>query len=84
MAQSPDLGSASSGPSESAYLKLIGQRIRAARVDQNLTQKALGALAGVHDVHVSRLEAGTLDTRILTLRKVADALQVPLEDLVRG
>ena len=60
----------------------IGNRIRAARTEHGLTQKALGTMAGVHEVHVSRLESGSLDTRISTLRKIADALGVTLADLV--
>jgi len=61
---------------------LIGRRIRTARTDRGFTQKALGGLAGVHEVHISRLEAGTLDTRLSTLRKIAGALDLPLSELL--
>lgn len=75
--------SGSLGPDDRAFLESIGQRIRVARTDRALTQKALGELAGVHDVHISRLESGALDTRMSTLRKIADALEMPLHDLLR-
>ncbi|WP_442885949.1 helix-turn-helix domain-containing protein [Aeromicrobium sp. Sec7.5] len=83
MANLPESESAASGVSERVFLEAIGGRIRAARTDRALTQKALGALAGVHDVHISRLEAGTLDTRISTLRKVANALDLHVSDLLQ-
>lgn len=60
----------------------IGQRLRVTRLERGLTQKALGELAGVHDVHISRLESGTLDARISTLRKIAAALELPLTELL--
>lgn len=65
-----------------ALLVEVGRRLREARLELGLTQKALGERAGVHDVHVSRLEAGTLDTRISTLRKISDALGIPLAGLL--
>ncbi len=83
MTNSVDAASGSPDVADRAFLELIGQRIRAARADLSLTQKALGALAGVHDVHISRLEAGSLDTRISTLRKISEALQVPLAELLQ-
>lgn len=68
-------------PSDREFLAAVGRRMRAARGERGLTQKELGRLAGVHEVHVSRLEAGLLDSRPLTLQKVSDALQVPLASL---
>lgn len=82
MTKSLDAESVTAAAQSDEMLGRIGRRIRAARTERGLTQKALGALAGVHDVHISRLDSGTLDTRISTLRKVAVALGVSVADLV--
>ena len=82
MAKPLDAKSVTAAAQNDELLGRIGHRIRAARTERGLTQKALGSLAGVHDVHISRLESGTLDTRISTLRKVAEALDVSVAELV--
>ena len=83
MTNSSERASSAAASEDRALLELVGRRIRAARVERSLTQKALGALAGVHDVHISRLESGVLDTRLSTLRKIAEALEVSPHDLLR-
>ncbi|MFI6530535.1 helix-turn-helix domain-containing protein [Streptomyces uncialis] len=59
----------------------IGARIRAERLQQNLTQEALHLAAGVDRVTLQRAEAGR-DVRISTLLRLARVLGVPLRDLV--
>ena len=49
---------------------------------QGLSLERLAKKAGVHYVSLVRLEAGTFDPRLSTLRKLAQALEVSVCDLI--
>lgn len=68
---------------ETAYLSLLGERVRAWRREQGLTRKALAAASGVSERYLAQLEAGEGNISVLLLRKVARAMGVPVEELVR-
>lgn len=61
----------------------VGERIRHARRDANLTQMKLAGLIGVDHRTIHRIEHGTSDPTLGLLIMLASALQVPLADLVR-
>jgi XRE family aerobic/anaerobic benzoate catabolism transcriptional regulator len=69
--------------SETAYLSLLGERVRAWRNEQGLTRKALAAASGVSERYLAQLEAGEGNISVLLLRKVARAMGVPVDQLVR-
>lgn len=56
-------------------LELIGDMIKAARKERNLTQEQLGQLIGVKKAQVSRLENNTSNVTIETILKVFNALE---------
>src|SRR5512134_1970108 len=68
---------------ETAYLSLLGERVRAWRNEQRVTRKALSAASGVSERYLAQLEAGEGNISVLLLRKVARAMGVPVETLVR-
>jgi XRE family aerobic/anaerobic benzoate catabolism transcriptional regulator len=68
---------------ETAYLSLLGDRVRAWRSEQGMTRKALSAASGVSERYLAQLEAGEGNISVLLLRKVARAMRVPVESLVR-
>jgi XRE family aerobic/anaerobic benzoate catabolism transcriptional regulator len=68
---------------ETAYLSLLGERVRAWRSEQGVTRKALAAASGVSERYLAQLEAGEGNISVLLLRKVARAMRVPVETLVR-
>jgi XRE family aerobic/anaerobic benzoate catabolism transcriptional regulator len=68
---------------EPAYLSLLGDRVRAWRNEQGVTRKALSAASGVSERYLAQLEAGEGNISVLLLRKVARAMGVPVESLVR-
>src|SRR5512134_2292802 len=68
---------------EPAYLSLLGDRVRAWRNEQGVTRKALSAASGVSERYLAQLEAGEGNISVLLLRKVARAMCVPVESLVR-
>ncbi|KUN03128.1 hypothetical protein AQI95_24525 [Streptomyces yokosukanensis] len=61
----------------------VGDAIRAARGRRQLSQEALGELTGLDRKTINRIEQGTHSTLLDHLLLIADALDVPLADLVR-
>ena len=55
-------------------LDLLGQAIRQARQERNLTQEELGELIGVKKAQISKIENSTTDARFTTILKVFEAL----------
>jgi transcriptional regulator with XRE-family HTH domain len=53
-------------------------------VARGLSQRALAERAGVGQVLVGRLELGQTDPRLSSLRKLAEAFDVTVGDLVDG
>jgi DNA-binding XRE family transcriptional regulator len=55
-------------------LDLLGQAIKLARQERNLTQEELGELVGVKKAQISKIENSTTDARFTTILKVFEAL----------
>ncbi|MEW2525387.1 helix-turn-helix transcriptional regulator [Streptomyces sp. NPDC047071] len=66
-----------------AVRRAVGERIRAARLHANLTQEKLAEVAGLDRQTINRMEQGHASPRLDNLVRIADALDVPLADLVR-
>lgn len=60
----------------------IGEQLRAWRAARGLSQRALAEKAGVGSVLVARLELGQTDPRLTTLRRLAEALNLTVGELV--
>ena len=58
------------------------KQLRKIRLKQGLSLRTLGVMAGVHAVSLVRLEGGKFDPRLSTLRKLAQALEVSVCDLI--
>ena len=56
--------------------------LRAIRDKQGISQRKLAELSGVHHISLARIEMGVLDPRLSTLRKIAQALNVTMSELV--
>jgi len=55
-------------------LDLLGQAIKEARQERNLTQEELGVLVGVRKAQISKIENSTTDARLTTVLRVFEAL----------
>ena len=55
-------------------LRLIGQNVRAARHQANLTQECLAELAGVHWQTISNIERGKFPFPVTTFARISQAL----------
>lgn len=62
--------------------RAIGDHVRAARTDRKISQEKLGEKTGLDRKTINRIEQGAYATLIDHLLLIADALDVPLRDLV--
>ena len=63
---------------------MIGERIASARTRAGLTQAQLAELVGVSQTSLSRWESGEMSLNAKRLEKLATALEVSIDWLVRG
>jgi len=68
---------------EHAFLARLGERVRAWRAEHGMTRKQLSLASGVSGRYLAQLEAGEGNMSVLLLRKVARAMGVAVERLVR-
>jgi XRE family transcriptional regulator, fatty acid utilization regulator len=60
------------------------ERLRQRRVEKALSLRALGEITGVAFDTISKLENGRRPARLVTIRKLADALDVEPRELMKG
>ncbi len=63
---------------------ILGANLRSAREHAGLTQEALGHRADFHPTEVNRIERGRRNPGLLTIVKLAKALDIPAGDLLAG
>jgi transcriptional regulator with XRE-family HTH domain len=71
-------------PLVSSHRRVLGDNLRACRKRVNFTQEKLAEKTGLSVVFLSLLENGWRTASVDSLLKIARALNVKLEDLVRG
>ena len=65
------------------FLKKLGRRIAQIRKQKNLTQVDLAAITKMDDSSIRRIESGRNNSSIVILLRLAEALEIPLNDLVK-
>ena len=60
-------------------MEIIGELIKKAREERNLTQEELGKLIGVQKAQISKLESHTGNVTLTTILKVFSALKARLK-----
>lgn len=61
----------------------LGEAIRHARKQRHVSQEKLALMAGVDRSYVGRVERGDNNVAILTLLKLAQALEISVADLTK-
>lgn len=64
------------------FLKEMGKRIKAARNKKKITLRELGLLCELDYGSISRIENGQKDSHVLTLKNIADKLNVDVKDFI--
>jgi len=60
----------------------LGDRLRRKRRESSLTQEELASISGVSQVMVAKIEQGRRQPRLTVLTRLANALDIPLSELV--
>src|SRR5260370_11748662 len=60
----------------------LGARLRKKRTERALTQEQLAAVSGVSQVMIAKVEQGRRQPRMPVLLQLANALDIPLSELV--
>ena len=63
-------------------LVAFGLRLKAIRLERNVSQEELAETAGLHRTYVGSAERGERNISLINLHKVADALQVSVAKLL--
>ena len=70
-------------PSEAAFLGALGDRVRDVRARRGMSRKILARDSGVSERYLAQLESGAGNVSVLLLRQIAQALSLPMTDLLR-
>ncbi len=83
--ESPTKGAPKAPPKvpHAAYLRQLGDRVRDARARAGMTRKALARDSGVSERYLAQLEGGNGNISIALLRQIAQAINLPVAELVR-
>ncbi len=65
-------------------LRQIGENVKAARLQANLTQECLAELVGVHWQTISHIENGKFPFSVTTFARVSQALATSANRLLEG
>jgi XRE family aerobic/anaerobic benzoate catabolism transcriptional regulator len=65
-----------------AYLERLGERVRNVRSRRAMSRKALAKHSDVSERYLAQLEGGTGNCSVVLLRRIAQALNVPVAELI--
>jgi XRE family transcriptional regulator, aerobic/anaerobic benzoate catabolism transcriptional regulator len=85
MSQSGSLRNITNSPAtDDDYLCQLGERVREERARRGMTRKILARDSGLSERYLAQLESGKGNVSIKLLRRIGDALNLPLARLVGG
>jgi len=67
---------------EQAYLQVVGKKIREVRQNLGLSQEKFALVCKLDRTYISDVERGERNISLLNLRKIAKALQVPVNTIL--
>ncbi|MGE3407579.1 MAG: helix-turn-helix domain-containing protein [Pirellulales bacterium] len=69
---------------ERKFLRDLGERLRAVREGQNLTQRQVAEKCNLHRTFIGSVERGERNVSVLNLRLIARVLRVRIAELLEG
>lgn len=66
------------------YLVRMGHNVKVLRKKAKLSQDAMAKATGYHRTHISQVERGLTNSTILSLKDLADGMQVSVADVLDG
>lgn len=67
-----------------AIQHILGANVRRIRERKGWSQDALSEVSGLHRTYISGIERGVRNPTVAIVQRLAAALQVPIEELVKG
>lgn len=61
----------------------FGKKLREVRLKKKLSQGDVAKILGVHRTYISGLERGRRNPSLLTVQKIAKALEVSVDELIK-
>jgi len=61
----------------------FGEKVKITRKAMGLSQEELAEKAGVHRTYIGMIERGEKNITIINIEKIAYALEVPIEELMK-
>lgn len=63
--------------------EIFSKNIKRLRAEKNISQEELAFLCGLHRTYISDIERATRNVSIDNIEKIADALNVPVVELLK-
>lgn len=63
---------------------MFGKRVRELRRSRSISQEEFAAKVNVHRTYIGMVERGEKNTTLLTMLRLADALDITLQELIEG
>lgn len=70
--------------SKKEILVKFGERVREIRKAKRLSQEELAHKANLHRTYIGMIERGEKNITLLNIEKIAQALEIEIEDLLKG
>jgi transcriptional regulator with XRE-family HTH domain len=67
---------------DDSILKVFGRKVKQYRQEKKLSQEGLADLAGLHRTYIGMIERAEKNITLVNIKKIADALHVPLSKLL--
>ena len=64
------------------FLEQLGRRIAELRKEKGWTQEEFSEKMSVKRSALARIEVGSINTTILNLKKISDALKIPIQKII--
>jgi len=61
----------------------FGKNVKEIRLEKKLSQGKLAKIIGVHPTYISGIERGLRNPSLITLEKIAKALEVKIDELIK-
>jgi transcriptional regulator with XRE-family HTH domain len=67
---------------QAVFLTTMGAKIRAARKAAKMSQQAVADICRMDDSSISQIECGNADSKLMTVKRIADALGKDVKDFL--
>jgi transcriptional regulator with XRE-family HTH domain len=64
-------------------VKKFGKKVREIRLEKKMSQGDVAKILGVHRTYISGIERGMRNPSLITLEKIAKALKVNIDNLIK-